>query len=77
MDIAYNSGLIGLVLFYGMFASMFLRLYQARHGDLRNARLIILGGVVCGLFISFAGTIHYGAFLATFLALGIGILKRA
>ncbi len=77
VDIAYNSGLIGLVLFYGIFASLFLRLYRARHGDLRNTRLVILGGVVCSLFISFAGTIHYGAFLAAFLALSIGILKRA
>ena len=77
VDIAFNSGLIGLVLFYGIFASMFLRLYRARHGDLRNARLVVLGGVVCSLFISFSGTIHYGVFLAAFLGLGIGILKRA
>jgi uncharacterized membrane protein len=77
VDIAYNSGLIGLVLFYGVFASLFLRLYSARHGDLQNTRLVILGGVVCGLFISFAATIHYGAYLAAFLALSIGILKRA
>ncbi|HEX9707025.1 MAG TPA: hypothetical protein VGA24_05235 [Steroidobacteraceae bacterium] len=77
VDIAYNSGLIGLLLFYSLFASMFLRLYRARHGELRNTRLLILGGVVCYFFISFAGTIHYSAFLAAFLALGIGILKRA
>ena len=77
VDIAYNSGLIGLALFYGIFASMFLRLYRARHDGLRNTRLVILGGVACALFISFAGTIHYGAFLAAFLALSIGILKRA
>lgn len=77
VDIAYNSGLIGLVLFYGVFASMFVRLHRARHGNLRNARLVILGGVVCWLFISFAGTIHYSALLAGFLALGIGTLRRA
>ncbi len=77
VDIAYNSGLIGLTLFYGIFASMFLRLYRARHGDLRNTRLVILGGMTCALFISFAGSSHYGAFLAAFLALSIGILKRA
>jgi O-antigen ligase len=77
VDIAYNSGLIGLVLFYGVFASMFLRLYRARDADLRDTRLVILGAVVCSLFISFSGTIHYGAFLAAFLGLGIGILKRA
>jgi O-antigen ligase len=77
VDIAYNSGLIGLVLFYSLFASMFQRLYRARHGELRNTRLLILGGVVCYFFISFAGTIHYSSFLAAFLALSIGILKRA
>jgi hypothetical protein len=77
VDIAYNSGLIGLGLFYGIFASMLVRLYRARHGDLRNARLVILGGVVCWVFISFAGTIHYSAVLAAFIALGTGILRRA
>jgi len=77
VDILYNSGLIGLALFYGAFASMMWRLYSARKGDFRNARLIILGALVCYLFISFAGTIHYSAFLAAFFALGIGILKRA
>jgi O-antigen ligase len=77
VDIAYNSGLIGLVLFYSLFASMFQRLYRARKSELRNTRLIILGGAVCYFFISFAGTIHYSGFLAAFLALGIGILKRA
>ena len=77
VDIAYNSGLIGLTLFYGIFASIFLRLYRARRGDLRNARLVILGSLTCALFITFAGSSHYGAFLAAFLALSIGILKRA
>ena len=76
MDIAYNSGLIGLVLFYGIFASMFLRLYRAPRrstgGATRHPRR-----AGYRLFISFAGTIHYGAFLAAFLALSVGILKRA
>lgn len=77
VDILYNSGLIGIALFYGMFASVFLRLYRARHGGFQNERLIILGGLLCYFFISFAGTIHYIVTLAAFLALGIGILKRA
>ena len=46
VEFAYNSGLIGLTLFYGIFASIFLRLYRARRGELRNARLGILGGLV-------------------------------
>lgn len=77
VDISYNSGLIGIVLFYGMFAAAFRRLFRARHSDAGDARLIILGGLVCYLFMSFAGTIHYSATLAAFLALGIGILRRA
>ncbi|MEX0734725.1 MAG: hypothetical protein WD944_02675 [Steroidobacteraceae bacterium] len=77
VDIAYNSGLIGLALFYSLFASMFLRLYRARSSDMRNTRLIILGGTACYMFMTFAGTIHYNAFLAAFMALGIGVLKRA
>jgi len=77
VDILYNSGVIGVALFYGIFVSVLIRLYRARHGEYRNARVIILGGLICYLFISFAGTIHYIATLAAFLALGIGILKRA
>ncbi len=77
VDIAYNSGLIGLALFYGVFASLLLRLFRARHGGLQSARMIILGSLACFLFISFAGTIHYGAFLAGFVGLSVGILKRA
>jgi O-antigen ligase len=77
VDIAYNSGLIGLALFYGVFASVLLRLYRTRQGGFQSARIIILGTVFCLLFMTFSGTLHYGAFLAAFLALSIGILKRA
>ena len=77
IDIAYNSGLIGLALFYGLFASMLLRLYRQRQGGFQDARLVILGGVLCLLLITFAGTIHYNAFLAAFLALAVGVLNRA
>ena len=77
VDISYNSGLIGIALFYGMFAAAFLRLYRAPHLGARDARFVILGGLVCYFFMSFAGTIHYTATLAAFLALGIGILRRA
>ncbi len=77
VDIAYNSGLIGLVLFYGIFVSLFVRLYRARRGGFMEARLVILATTVAYLLMSFAGTMHYIATLAAFLALGIGILKRA
>lgn len=77
VDIAYNSGLIGLILFYGVFASVFHRLYRARNGEYRDARFVILAGTICYVFISFAGTIHYISTLAAFIALGAGFLKRA
>ena len=77
VDIAYNSGLIGLVLFYAIFVSVFMRLYRARNAGFQNARIVILGAAIAYLFISFAGTIYYLATLAAFLALGIGVLKRA
>jgi hypothetical protein len=76
VDIAYNSGLIGLLLFYGVFASVLIRLRRARHGGFHNTRMIMLGGVACVVFISMAGTIHYNAFVAAFLGLSVGILKR-
>jgi hypothetical protein len=77
VDLAYNSGLIGLGLFYGLFASMFMRLYRKRNAGLPDVRLVVFGATVCWVFISFAGTIHYSAYLAAFLALGASIVKRA
>jgi O-antigen ligase len=77
VDLLYNSGLIGAALFYGVFASVLLRLYRARNGTLRVTRLVILGGVACYFFTSFAGTVHYLASLGAFLALSVGILRRA
>ena len=77
VDIAYNSGLVGLVLFYGIFVSIFIRLYHARRDAFMEARLVILATTVAYLLMSFAGTIHYIATLSASLALGIAILKRA
>lgn len=77
VDLLYNSGLIGTLLFYGVFVSVLLRLYRARNAGLRATRLVILGGVACYFFTSFAGTVHYLASLGAFLALSAGMLKRA
>lgn len=77
VDLMYNSGLIGIVLFYGVFGSLFLRLYRARHDGLREARMIVLASAACFLFMSFSGTIQYILPLAAFFAFAIGILKRA
>jgi hypothetical protein len=77
VDLLYNSGLIGIALFYGMFASLFARLARARHGGLLEARLVILSAGTCYLFMSLSGTIQYVLPLAAFVALSVGILRRA
>lgn len=77
VDLLYNSGLVGIALFYGIFVSLLMRLYRARHGGMREARVVILAASTCFLFISFSGTIQYLLPLAAFLALAVGILRRA
>lgn len=76
VDIAYNSGLIGLALFYGVMASVLLKLYRARGEVGGAAPMVILGSMACLMLISFAGAIHYNAFLAAIIALSVGVLKR-
>lgn len=77
VDILYNSGAIGFALFYGVFASMFMRLYRAQSRGLEEARIVVLGATVCYLFMSFAGNVHQLSTLAAFIALGAAILRRA
>lgn len=76
VDLLYNSGLVGIALFYGLFASLLLRLYSARHGGMRDARMVVMGASICFLFMSFSGTIQYVLPLSAFFALSVGILKR-
>jgi O-antigen ligase len=49
IDLLYDHGLIGLVLF---------------------------GGVVCYVFVSLSGTVHYNSFLAAFIGIGSALLAR-
>lgn len=77
VDILYNSGVIGFTLFYGVFLSLFLRLYGARAGGFEEARVVILGATICYVFMSFAGNVHSLATLAAFVASGAAILRRA
>jgi O-antigen ligase len=76
VDLLYNSGLIGLVLFYGVLASVLRRLYEARQHVGQDLRVTILGALVCYLVISLAGTMHYNTFLAAFVALSSGLLDQ-
>lgn len=77
VDILYNSGAIGIALFYGIFVSLFMRLYKARSRGFEEARVVVLGATVCYLFMSFAGNVHHLSTLAAFIALGAAILRRA
>jgi hypothetical protein len=77
VDLLYNSGIIGACLFYGMLASLLLRLRRP-HRDLpRGIPLVVAGGTACYTFMSFFGTIHYLLTLGAFVALSAGLLRRA
>jgi hypothetical protein len=75
IDLLYNAGLIGLALFYSIFASIVWRLYQARNVLLGNLRALLLAFVVCYGFMSLSGTMHYSTHLAVFIALSSALLR--
>lgn len=75
IDLLYNAGLIGLTLFYGIFASIGWRLYQARNMLLGNLRALLLAVLVCYAFISLSGTMHYSTHQAVFFALSSALLR--
>lgn len=74
VDVLYNTGLIGFVLFYALFASLLWRLYRMRAHVPYEVRGVVFGGAICYLFISLSGTMHYSAFLAACLALSIALV---
>jgi hypothetical protein len=73
VDLLYNYGIIGLVLFYSIFASLIWRLLQvvARHQS--KQRSLILGGIVCYVFVSLSGTMHYEIFLGAFIGISVAL----
>jgi hypothetical protein len=75
IDLLYNAGLIGLVLFYGIFASIAWRLHQARDMRLGNLRALLLAVLVCYAFITLSGTMHYSTHLAVFIAFSSALLR--
>ncbi len=74
VDLLYNFGVIGLLLFYGVFASMAWRLMQLGKARESNWRSLIVGFLVCYSFVSLSGTIHYNAFLAAFVGISTAML---
>lgn len=75
IDLLYNSGLIGLVLFYSVFLSVGLRLLRCTSVTTRNLRLLILSCLMCFLFTTLSGVMHYNLFLAAFIAISISLLN--
>ena len=75
IDLLYNSGLIGLIIFYSIFFSVSLRLLRCTSVASRNRRLLIVSGLTCFLFITLSGVMHYSSFLAAFLAISISVLN--
>jgi len=68
VDLLYNFGIIGLGLFYSVFASLALRLVRAGRQGSVGPQPLIFAGIVCYSFISLSGTVFYNAFVAMFIA---------
>ena len=77
IDLLYNSGVIGLTLFYSMFLSMFWRLYAQRREKPLALSAVVLGSLVCFSFITMSGTMHYNTFLAAFIGISTGLLRAS
>lgn len=76
IDLLYNSGLIGFILFYSIFVSILWRLRRVRDVSAVPICALIFGTVVCYLLITLSGTMHYKSFLAAFIGISAGILRR-
>ena len=76
IDLLYNTGVIGFALFYAVFVSIACRLYAARRSGAGSLRALIFAGLVCYLFMTLSGTMMYQAFLATFVAISVALLRR-
>jgi hypothetical protein len=77
IDLLYNFGVVGFALFYAIFASIVLRLMTLRRNGQGSLPALIFAGIVCYVFITLSGTMHYNAFLAVFISVSVGLLRRA
>ena len=75
VDLLYNTGLIGFLLFYGIFASLAWRLFKIRESAASGLRPLLFAGLTCHFFITFSGTTFYQAFLGIFVALSVALLR--
>jgi O-antigen ligase len=76
VDILFNSGLIGFFLYYAIFISIVLRLYSARRESNGNLSLLLFASLICFLFISLSGVLHYSYTFAAFVAISASLLAQ-
>ncbi|HEY2682944.1 MAG TPA: O-antigen ligase family protein [Steroidobacteraceae bacterium] len=76
IDLLYNHGLIGLTLFYSLFASLLWRLYRSRGSHLGGLPVLVFAGVTCYSFMSLSEPLHYNTFFGVFVAVTAGLLAR-
>jgi len=76
IDLLYNSGLIGVMLFYGTFGSLAQRLWRVRGVNTRSMGAVIFGTLVCYAFITLSAAMYTNTYLAAFFGLSSQILRR-
>jgi hypothetical protein len=76
IDLLYNFGLIGLVLFYGMFSTVIGRLYIIRGMHTGQLPALVIAGLTCYVFMSLSAPMHYNVFLAIFIGSSAALLRR-
>jgi hypothetical protein len=73
IDLLYNFGLIGFVLFYSIFASLIWRILHVAGRQQSGQRSLILGGAICYLFVSLSATMHYDIFMGAFVGISVAL----
>ena len=76
IDLLYNSGIVGVVLFYGLFVSVAWRLLRVRRLEMGSIAVVIFGALVCYAFITLSATMHTNTYLAAFFAMSSQIIER-
>ncbi|MFQ5609111.1 MAG: O-antigen ligase family protein, partial [Woeseiaceae bacterium] len=74
IDLLYNSGLVGFMLFYSVLASLAMRVLGKKAAGSLQVRATVLVFGITFLFITLFGTMHYSAFLAAFIAMSAALL---
>jgi len=75
IDLLYNSGIVGFLLFYGVIGSVLWRVYRAGPGQGDGLRALIVGAMTCFAIISLAGNVHYSAVLAAIVGISVTLMR--